>query len=156
MADGEDTVEEVTITYNGPGDLSIAPVTAKIDRVVQTVVWNLVDNSGLNAQFAVPGGIEFPWPPPSPPPAYSKWNPPGDTPTGNGTRYQASANDVIPHGSPRKLYKYDILIERDATPEENTSSRTTERVSADDVIKKMGGNRVEEEFDPPVENQPLP
>jgi hypothetical protein len=160
---------EITITYNGPGDISLDPPVGQLNRDFQTMTWNLVDRSGLHAKFAVPGGITFPFPPPLPPPAYSRWDPPGTTPTGDDTRYQAQANDKIPHGNPRKIYSYDIEIVRDPelNPEPNAKP-ISEKFHVPDVLAKMkqkqhGQTAGEvhpikdlEIFDPPVENQPQP
>lgn len=60
---------QITITYNGPGDADLDPPVGQLNRDVQTMNWHLVDRSGLNAKFAVPGGIVFPFPVPNPPPA---------------------------------------------------------------------------------------
>jgi hypothetical protein len=141
---------QVTITYNAPNNVTIDPPLARLDRDVQTITWILVDKSGLNAEFKVPGGIVFPWPPhdePPPPLKYSKWNPPGTDPVGDATTYSADVNDKIPHGDKPKLYSYDIVIERDI-PDGN--GRTEETMHADEVLRRK------QIIDPPVENQPLP
>jgi hypothetical protein len=140
---------QVTITYNGPNDVTLTPPIGQINRDVQTITWELVDASGLNAKFKVPGGITFPWPPPSPPPPYSKWT--GTTPVGNETTYSADANDKIPHGQPRKFYAYDIHIMHDSAPGAE-GPQVEDVISAHEALRK----RVEETIDPPVENQPLP
>lgn len=160
MAD-DSKLGEVTIIYNGPGDAQLDPPIGRLNRDVQTMTWTLEDRSGLNARFIVPGGITFPWPPPSPPPPYSRWNPPGTVPEGDATRYTANAQDKIPHGSPRKIYSYDIVLERD-DPSRN-GGRVQERINAGDMLKRMRQQAKREQenleleiIDPPVENEPLP
>lgn len=160
---------QVTITYNGPGDVNLDPPVGLLNRDVQTMNWTLVDKSGLNARFKVDaegkGGIVFP-PPPAPPPHYSRWSPPGSVPTGNETQYSADVHDQVNHGMPAKKYSYDIHLERDSTSSERAHgggdiARTEEVLHAGDLIRKhprRGGDsdRDPEIIDPPVENQPLP
>lgn len=161
MADDQNKLGEITITYNGPGDATLDPPIGRLNRDVQTMTWTLVDLSGLNARFVVPGGIVFPWPPDNPPPVYSRWSPPGTVPVGDATRYTANAQDKIPHGHPRKLYSYDIVLERD-DPERN-GGRVQERIHAGDLLKRARQQAKREQenleleiIDPPVENEPLP
>jgi hypothetical protein len=155
---------QVTITYRGPKDVTITPSIGQINREVQTITWTLVDVSGLDAKFKVPGGIVFSWPPPDPPPPYSRWT--GTTPTGNETEYSANANDPIPHGNPSKFYSYDIVIVRkessgeraggggeDSIVEEVVHAYEVNRTAAAQARRSVSG---EEIIDPPVENQPLP
>jgi hypothetical protein len=153
---------QITITYNGPDDATIDPPVGMLNRDVQTMNWHLVDRSGLNAKFAVPGGIVFPFPVPNPPPAYSKWT--GTVPVGDANHYSANAEDRIPHGNPPKLYSYDIVLERDAPGHgDSAGGRTTETMHARDLIARFKkrlqqdqGVGVPEIIDPPVENQPQP
>ena len=157
---------QVTITYNGPGSITLDPAVGLLNRDVQTMNWTLVDKSGLNARFKVnsdgTGGIVFPFPPPPPPPSYSRWNPPGSVPTGNATQYSADAHDRVAHGMPAKKYSYDIHIERDTTSGERGRgdggpARTEEVLHVADLIgQRSRAEAGSEIFDPPVENQPLP
>src|SRR5688500_9959957 len=153
---------QITITYNGPGDANLDPPVGLLNRDVQTMNWHLIDRSGLNAKFAVPGGIVFPFPVPDPPPAYSKWT--GTTPVGAANHYAANAEDRIPHGNPPKLYSYDIVLERDEPGHgDGAGGRTSETMHAGDLIAKFRTTQRDGELirdpeiiDPPVENQPQP
>ncbi len=164
---------QVTITYNGPGDVKLDPPVGILRRDVQTMNWILVDTSGLNATFKVDangeGGIVFPVPPPPPPPHYSRWSPPGSVPKGNATQYSADVHDQVAHGMPPKKYSYDIVIERDPTAAERAEgggeiARLEEMLHAADFVTKhkqqsqaqSDNDREPEIVDPPVENQPQP
>lgn len=140
---------EVTIYYRGPGNVLIDPYMGELDRNHQKMKWTLVDETGTGVQFAVPGGVTFPWPlnpPPTPPPTYSEWQ--GDVPTGDATEYRADAKFKVPHGSPNVYYLYYFTLETPSGTEVVTKVRA--------LNAKAAGLDEQEVFDPPIENEPQP
>lgn len=129
---------EITITYNGPNDVIISPDPGLLDRNHQKMTWNLVTNVP-GVEFAVPGGITFPNPPPQHDPPYTPW--PGDTPAGNATQYTADAKYKVPHGDPVQTYCYLIDL---VTPDGGLRIAQVQRATTNEII------------DPPIDNEPEP
>ena len=123
-------MSQVNIVVKPNGAVSVNPPTVHIDRVDQSITWNLT-----GGQWE-PNGIVMDENPPSP---FLPW--PGPQPTLVGSNYVGNAGDPLPQGATAQTYRYTINITR------GSGEKVTEFVHPEND---------EISIDPDVENDPQP